>query len=236
MRKAGYIVALAHKVVKENIKPGMTTKDIDQLVEETIVNNDAIPSFKGYNGFPSASCISVNEVVVHGIPSDLVLKEGDIVSVDIGAEYKGYHGDSAWTYAVGNISEEKQQLMKVTEECLFKGLEQAKNGNRVGHISYAIENHAKKYNYGVVEEFTGHGIGSKLHESPYVPNFGKEESGAVLKSGMTIAVEPMINHGTKRVKVLRDNWTTVTKDKSASAHFEHTILVTDDGYEILTKL
>lgn len=236
MREAGRMVALTREEVKKHIKPGMTTKQLDDIAENFIRSLGGIPSFKGYHGFPGSVCLSVNEVVVHGIPSDLVLKEGDIVSLDIGVLYKGYHGDSAWTYPVGTIKEADQKLLDVTLQSLYEGLKMAKPGNRVSDISAAIEAYVKPYGYGIVEEFTGHGIGKNLHEDPYVPNFGKPGMGALLKPGMTICVEPMVNIGTKRVRVLTDNWTTVTMDKSKSAHFEHMIAITDDGYEILTEL
>ncbi|MFI3252031.1 MAG: type I methionyl aminopeptidase [bacterium] len=237
MRQAGRIVALAHAEVAKHVAPGISTLELDQIVEKVIRDNDAIPSFKGYGGFPGSICASVNEVVVHGIPSaNTILKNGDIIAIDIGANYKGYHGDSAWTYAVGTISKEDQELMDRTKESLFQGLSFVKAQAHLSDISHAIEKYAKSFDYGVVEEFTGHGIGKNLHEDPAIPNFGKPHSGPVLKSGMTLAIEPMINIGTKRVKVLQDNWTTVTCDKKKSAHYEHTILVTDDGYEILTTL
>lgn len=236
MREAGRMVALTREEVKKHIKPGITTKQLDDIAENFIRSLGGIPSFKGYHGFPGSVCLSVNEVVVHGIPSDLVLKEGDIVSLDIGVLYKGYHGDSAWTYPVGTIKEADQKLLDVTLQSLYEGLKMAKPGNRVSDISAAIEAYVKPYGYGIVEEFTGHGIGKNLHEDPYVPNFGKPGMGALLKPGMTICVEPMVNIGTKRVRVLTDNWTTVTMDKSKSAHFEHMIAITDDGYEILTEL
>jgi len=236
MKEAGRIVALAHKAVKEMIKPGISTKQLDDLVEMVIVSGGAIPSFKNYNGFPASACISVNEEVVHGIPStDKRLKNGDIVSVDIGAQYKGYHGDSAWTYACGEISEDAQKLLLGTEESLFKGLEFAKPDNRLSDISHAIQMHAESLGFSVVREFVGHGLGRHLHEDPQIPNYGLPGRGIVLKPGMTLAIEPMINLGNKEVKVLADGWTTITRDKSLSAHFEHSILITETGYEILTK-
>ncbi|MFA7075488.1 MAG: type I methionyl aminopeptidase [Candidatus Izemoplasmatales bacterium] len=236
MREAGKIVALAHKAAKEAIKPGVSTKHIDDLVERVIISHGAIPSFKNYNGFPAATCISVNEVVVHGIPSaEQILKDGDIVSVDIGAQYKGYHGDSAWTYACGEISEAAIDLLKGTEESLFKGLEFAKPNNRLSDISHAIQVHAESLGFSVVRDFVGHGVGRYLHEDPQIPNYGLPHRGIVLKAGMTLAIEPMINIGNKEVKVLSDGWTTITRDRSLSAHFEHSILITDTGYEILTK-
>ncbi len=234
MKEAGRIVAVCHQEISKLIKPGITTKRIDTLVEEIILKNGGKPSFKGYQGFPSSICASLNDVVVHGMPSNNKLKNGDILSVDIGVDYKGYHGDSAWTYPVGTISDSNKLLLEVTEKSLFEGLAFAKAGNRLSDISHAIEKYAKLYSYGVVEEFTGHGIGRDLHEDPPIPNFGTSGTGPTLKSGMTLAIEPMINAGTKRVKIMIDGWTTKTVDGLNSAHYEHTILITKDGYEILT--
>lgn len=237
MKEAGRIVALAHSKVAKIIKPGISTKELDDLVEKVILENDAIPSFKNYNGFPAAACISINEVVVHGIPDEKrILQDGDIVSVDIGANYKGYHGDSAWTYACGEISDAAKKLLEGTKNSLFKGLEFAKAGNRLSDISHAIQVAAEKQGFSVVREFVGHGVGKHLHEDPQIPNYGPPNRGVLLKKGMTLAIEPMINYGNKEVKVLSDGWTTVTRDKSLSAHFEHTVLITDTGYEILTQL
>jgi methionyl aminopeptidase len=237
MREAGRMVALTRDYLKDHIAVGVSTKQLDELAEAYILSLGGIPSFKNYNGFPGSICVSVNEVVVHGIPSKkVILKEGDIVTLDIGVQYKGYHGDSAWTYGVGKISNEDQQLLDVTLNSLFEGLKQAKPGNRVSDISHAIESYVKPYRYGIVEEFTGHGIGLSLHEDPYIPNFGPKGFGPVLKKGMTFCVEPMINLGTKSVRILKDNWTTVTRDKKKSAHFEHMIAITEDGYEVLTEL
>ena len=237
MREAGRIVALAHEAVCNNIKPGVSTAFLDQIAEKVILENGAKPSFKGYNGFPTAVCASVNSVVVHGFPKEsTILKEGDIVSIDIGACYKGYHGDSAWTYPVGKISEETKKLLEVTEKALFAGIAMAKPGNRLSDISNAIEAYVKPYGYGIVEEYTGHGVGSKLHEDPAIPNFGPAGHGPILRPGMTLAIEPMINLGTKRIRVLKDGWTAVTRDDKNSAHFEHSIVITEDGYEILTIL
>lgn len=235
MRIAGDIVGDTHLYLKKYIKPGITTAQLDELAYNYITSRNAIPSFKGYNGYPGAICTSINEQVVHGIPGNVKLKEGDIISIDIGACYKGYHGDSAWTYPVGKIDKQKQDLLKHTEESLFAGLSVIKEGARIGDIGYAVSNIANKYNLGVVKELVGHGVGSKLHESPDVPNYGKEGSGPILKEGMTIAVEPMLNLGTADVYILDDDWTIVTADNKPSAHFEHTVLVTKDGYEILTK-
>lgn len=237
MREAGRMVALTREEVKKHIKPGISTKALDEIAENFIVSLGGKPSFKGYHGFPGSVCLSVNEVVVHGIPSEkMILKEGDIITLDIGVYYKGYHADSAWTYPVGTISKADQQLLDVTLASLFEGLKQAIPGNRVSDISAAIEAYVKPYGYGIVEEFTGHGIGKQLHEDPYIPNFGQPGMGALLKPGMTFCVEPMVNIGTKRVKILQDNWTTVTMDKSKSAHFEHMIAITETGYQILTEL
>jgi methionyl aminopeptidase len=237
MREAGRILDMTRSMLKEHIKPGINTHHLDQLAENYITHLGATPSFKGYHGFPGSICTSVNEVVVHGIPSKkTILKEGDIITLDFGVNYKGYHADSATTYPVGTIKPDIEKLLKITEEALYVGLEQAKPGNRVSDISHAIESFVKPYGYGIVEEFTGHGIGRELHEEPYVPNFGKPNEGPLLKPGMTFCVEPMINLGTKRVKVLTDNWTTVTVDKKPSAHFEHMIVITESGYDILTKL
>jgi methionyl aminopeptidase len=235
MREAGRILDLTRKMLEEHIKPGISTLQLDQLAESFIINLGATPSFKGYHGFPGSICTSINEVVVHGIPSTKhILKEGDIITLDFGVNYKGYHADSATTYPVGKVTPEIQKLLEVTEKSLYVGLEQAKPGNQVSDISHAIETYVKPFGYGIVEEFTGHGIGRSLHEDPYVPNFGKPHQGPVLKPGMTFCVEPMVNLGTKRVKILSDNWTTVTTDRKPSAHFEHMIVITETGYEILT--
>lgn len=234
MRIAGRIVALAHNVVREAIQEGMTTRQLDMIVEQTIVKHGATPSFKGLYGFPAAACISVNSVLVHGIPDNTKLNAGDIVSVDIGACYHGYHGDSAWTYAVGNVSDEAKHLMKVTEDALFEGLKQAKPGNHVTDISHAIGSFVKEHGLSIPHDFTGHGVGTSVHEEPTVPNFGQPGRGAILKEGMTIAIEPMVHLGRPQTRVLADRWTVVTKDGSLAAHYEHTIAITKDGYEILT--
>ena len=237
MREAGRIVALAHAEVKKHIKSGITTKQLDKIVKDVIEGAGATPSFYGYNNFPANACISVNEEVVHGIPKSRILKDGYIVSIDIGAKYRGYHGDSAWTYPVGNISEEVKQLLRVTEESLYKGLEQAIAGNRVSDISHAIQTHAESHQFTIVRELSGHGVGQSLHEDPHIVNFGPPGKGPRLKAGMTLAIEPMVNMGSRYVKTLSDNWTVVTRDKKYSAHFEHTIAITADGAcEILTQL
>jgi methionyl aminopeptidase len=237
MKKAGRIVAIAHKEVKAMIKPGITTADIDALVEKIVRDHDAVPSFKDYGGFPGSACTSINEEVVHGIPSkSRKLKEGDIVKVDIGADFKGYHGDSAWTYPVGRISKEAEKLLEATEASLFAGLSEIKAGKRLSDISHAIQTYAESKGYSVVREFVGHGVGRKLHEDPQIPNYGPAGKGPLLKPGMTLAIEPMINSGTKDVEVQSDAWTAVTQDGKLSAHFEHTILVTKESYLILTAL
>lgn len=237
LREAGRIVALCHEEMKKHVKPGISTWELSQICEKLILSHDAVPSFKGYGGFPAAVCASVNEVVVHGIPSKKqILKEGDIIALDIGACYKGYHGDSAWSYAVGKISSKDELLMQVTHDALFAGLSQIKDGVHLGDVSSAIEEHIRPYGFGIVEQFTGHGVGHELHEDPAIFNFGTKGTGPVLKEGMVLAIEPMVNAGTKNVRILPDRWTTVTKDKSKSAHFEHTVVVRKDGYEILTTL
>lgn len=237
MREAGHIVALAHKAVRDAIKPGISTADLDKIAYDVITSNGAIPSFLNYNGYPATICASVNEVVIHGIPSkNTILKDGDIISVDIGACYKGYHGDCAKTFFVGSVSEEKRQLVEVTTQSLYEGLKFARPGNRLSDISHAIEEYARKFGYSIVLDYTGHGVGHALHEDPAVPNYGAPGKGPILKKGMTLAIEPMVNVGTHRVKVLKDNWTVVTQDKKPSAHYEHSIVITDDGYEILTKI
>lgn len=235
MKIAGEIVGNTHHYLEKYIKPGITTKELDRLAEDFIIKSGATPSFKNLYGFPGSICISINEEVVHGIPGTRKLKNGDIVTLDIGACYKGYHGDSAWTYAVGTISNEKAELMKETEEALYKGLSVIKEGAHLGDIGAAIEEYALKHHLGVVKELTGHGIGSAVHEDPDVPNYGKKGTGPVLKEGMTIAVEPMLNLGTADVFMLDDDWTIITADELPSAHYEHTVLVTKDGYTILTK-
>ncbi len=235
MREAGKIVALTHQELQKHITPGISTKELDAIAEKFILKADALPSFKGYNGFRGSICASVNEELVHGIPGDRILRDGDIISIDIGAKYNGYHGDSAWTYAVGTISEENQKLLKVTEESLFKGLDQAKPGERLSNISHAIQNHVESHNFSIVREYVGHGVGQDLHEDPQIPHYGPPNKGPRLKPGMVLAIEPMVNAGSRYVKTLADNWTVVTIDGKMCAHFEHTIAITDDGYEILTK-
>lgn len=236
LREAGRIVALCHEQLADIVKPGITTNELDQIVEKIILDNNATPSFKNYQGFPKAICTSINEEVVHGIPSDYALKEGDIVSIDIGANYQGYHGDSAWTYPVGKIDKPTEELLKQTEESLFNGLAVIKEGIRLSDVSHAIQVIANKYNLGIVKELAGHGVGKEIHEDPLVLNYGEPGRGPILKAGMVLAIEPMLNLGTHRIKFHNDGWTITTADKKPSAHFEHTIVVTKEGYEILTTL
>lgn len=219
------------------MKPGVTTKEIDTAVHKYIVSTGAKPNFLGYGGFPGSACISVNDVVIHGIPSQkIILREGDIVSVDVGAIYNGFNGDNAFTYKVGEVSNEAHMLLKVTNDCLYKAIEQAKVGNRMGDISHAVQEYAESFGYGVVRKFVGHGVGRNLHEDPEVPNFGTAGKGIRLAAGMTLAIEPMINLKGEDVLVKSDGWTTVTSSGSLSAHFEHTIVITNDGPKILTKM
>lgn len=234
MKRAGNIVYQTHKYLKPFLKEGITTRKLDELAEEFIRKQDATPSFKGYGGFPGSICTSINSEVVHGIPGNRKLKNGDIISIDIGACYKGFHGDSAWTYPIGEIDDNKKYLLEHTEKALFIGLEQVKPGNRIGDIGAAIEEYATNHNLGVVKELVGHGIGTKLHEDPEIPNYGRRATGPILKEGMTIAIEPMLNFGTANIYILDDDWTIETEDGEASAHFEHTVAVTKDGYKILT--
>ena len=231
---AGNVVYQTHQYIKPFIKPGVTTKKLNEMAEKFIISKGCTPSFKGYDGFPAAVCMSVNEEVVHGFPSDYILKDGDIITLDIGACYKGYHGDSGWTYAVGNISKEKQDLMKWTEESLYEGLSKIKPGNRVGDISAAVEEYAHSHNLGVVKELCGHGVGTDVHEDPEVPNFGTAGTGPLLREGMVIAVEPMLTLGSPDVYLDDNGWTVITEDGLPSAHYEHTVAVTKDGYQILT--
>lgn len=240
MREACKISANALKLAGEMVKPGVSTWEIDREVRGYIEKMGATPSFLDYPGpggkFPASTCISVNEVVIHGIPSKKqILKEGDIVDIDIGAYYKGFHGDNAWTFPCGRIDDEAQRLLDVTRECLFRGIEQARPGNRIGDIGYGIQGYAEACNYSVVREFIGHGVGARLHEEPNVPNFGRQGRGGRLLPGMTIAIEPMINQGTEKVLVKGDGWTTVTGDGKLSAHFEHTIAITENGPVIMTE-
>ena len=230
MREAGRISAMALKVAGEAVRPGVSTLEIDTIARKYIESQGAKPNFLGLYGFPATACISINNEVIHGIPSrDRILREGDIVSIDLGAVKDGYHGDNAATFAVGNISDEAQRLIDTTRESLYVGLKQAVAGNRIGDISNAIQVYCEERGYGVVQDFVGHGVGKSLHEDPSVPNFGSPGRGARLLPGMTIAVEPMINQGSWEVNQLSDGWTIVTKDGKLSAHFEHTIAITNDG-------
>ncbi len=235
MTEAGRILAIVHDEMGKALRPGMTTKDIDRIGEEVIRSYGCIPSFLNYNGYPASICVSVNDEVVHGIPSSKrVIKEGDIVSLDAGVIYKGYHSDSARTHAVGDISKEAADLIKVTEECFFEGMKYAKEGHYLYEISAAIGRYANERGYGVVRDLCGHGIGSKLHESPEIPNYEMNRRGPKLKAGMTLAIEPMINRGTWEVEWLDDDWTVVTRDGSLSAHYENTVLITEDEPILLT--
>lgn len=235
IRESGRIVAKTMRLVSEAIRPGKTTTiELDELAEKIIREEGGVPSFKGYKGFPATACISVNEVVVHGIPDQTVLQEGDIVDLDFGVFKDGYHADSAWTFGVGTISDKAQRLMNVTRESLMQGIAKARVGNTVGDISSTVQTYVEKNGYSIVRELVGHGIGQKLHEEPSVPNFGKPKRGPVLKAGTTICIEPMVNEGTYRVHTLEDGWTVVTSDGKLSAHFEHTVAVTDLGPVILT--
>jgi methionyl aminopeptidase len=236
MSEACKISAQALKVAGEYMKPGISTKEIDDAIRKYIVSTGAKPNFLGYGGFPASACISINDEVIHGIPSKKrILKSGDIVSVDVGAFYDGFNGDNAYTFAVGEISEEAKQLLRVTEECLYRAIAVAKPGNRIGDIGHAVQSYAESFGYGVVRKFVGHGVGKKLHEDPEVPNFGTPGRGVRLAAGMTLAIEPMINLVGEDVKVLSDGWTTVTASGSIAAHFEHTVVITNDGAKILTR-
>lgn len=236
MRKAGWIVALALKEVEKHIKPGITTAELNSIAEEVIRSYGAYPTFKGYNGYPAAICTSVNEEVVHGIPGLKTLKDGDIISVDIGAMIEGYNGDAARTFAVGNVSKEALDLIEVTKESFYRGLAYAKPGYRLSDISHAIQEYVESHNYSVVRDYVGHGIGQKMHEDPQIPNYGPPGKGPRLKAGMTFAIEPMVNMGTYEVYTLRNKWTVVTRDGSLSAHYENTIVITDEDPQILTAI
>lgn len=237
MRKAGQISQKALRLAGKAVEPGVSTWEIDKLARQYIESMGATPSFLNYDGFPASTCISVNDVVVHGIPSkSTILKKGDIVGIDVGAYFEGFHGDNAWTFPCGEISSEAQGLLDATREALFQGIEQARPGNRLGDIGHAVQAYVEARNYSVVREFVGHGVGAKMHEDPSVPNYGTPGRGVRLLPGMVIAIEPMINMGGCAVKILPDGWTTVTKDGSLSAHFEHTVAITPDGPVLLTGL
>jgi methionyl aminopeptidase len=236
MRKAGRIVGETLLLLEKEVKPGITTADLDRIAEEFITKHGAKPSFKGLYGFPSSLCISVNEQVIHGFPGAYVLKEGDIVSVDCGAFYDGFHGDAARTFKVGNISVDAQKLIDITRESFFEGIKFAREGNKLSDISYGIQSYVEAAGFSVVRDFVGHGIGRKVHEEPNVPNFGKSGRGPKLLSGMVLAIEPMVNAGTNKVKTLKDGWTVVTADNLLSAHYENTVAILSDGPEILTLI
>lgn len=236
MRKAGRLVAQSHELVKKYIKPGVTTLELDQLVEDFLRSQNAIPTFKGYSGFPFSICASVNEEVVHGFPTDRKLQEGDIVSIDIGATFEGYVGDSAKTFCVGEVSDEKRRLVEVTRQSFYEGLKFAKTTYRLSDISHAIQQYAEGHGFSVVRDFVGHGIGRQMHEAPQIPNFGKPGKGPRLQEGMVLAIEPMINAGKYNVKILSNDWTVVTVDGKPSAHYEHTVAITDGEPELLTIL
>lgn len=237
MRDAGRISQEALLKAGEAVKPGVSTLELDHIVRRTIEKAGATPSFLGYGGFPASACISVNHVVIHGIPSaKQILKEGDIVSLDVGAFYKGLHGDNAWTFPCGKISEEAQALLDATRESLFLAIEQARPGNRLGDVGSAVQRYVEARSYSVVREFVGHGVGAQLHEDPSVPNYGTPGRGVRLTAGMVMAIEPMVNMGTHEVRTLGDGWTVVTQDAKLSAHFEHTVAITPDGPVILTAL
>lgn len=235
MRKSGKICYDLLMSLKDYIKPGMTTKQIDKYAYDFITSHDAIPSFLDYEGYPASTCISINDMVVHGIPDDTKIKNGDIVSVDVGAIYKGYHSDTAYTYIIGKVDDKTKKLVENTRKALYAGISKVKSGIKLNEVCSAIGNVAKENGYGVFECLTGHGVGLHLHEDPYIPNYSNHDSeGIILESGMTLAIEPMFSLGTQEVWLLDDEWGIVTRDGSNAAHFEHTVLVTKDGYEILT--
>ncbi len=235
MRVANQIVAKALLKLKEIVTPGITTAELDRIAEESIRSAGARPSFKGYKGFPASLCASINEVVVHGIPGKRKLREGDVIGLDLGAEYEGYYGDAAITLPVGRISPEAERLLRVTREALYKGIERMREGNRLSDISHAVQAHAEAAGFSVVTDFVGHGIGTAPHEDPQVPNYGPAGQGPILKRGMVLAIEPMINAGKHPVQVLDDDWTVVTRDRKLSAHFEHSIAITETGPDVLSE-
>lgn len=236
MKEAGRIVAECHALLKEKIRPGITTKELDGIAEAFIKHSGAIPSFKGHQGFPAAICTAVNDVICHGIPDSRPLKSGDVITIDVGASIKGYHGDSAWSYAVGKVSPEIERLMRVTKECLFLGIEKARGGNRIGDIGATIQSHAEKHHYGVIRDFCGHGVGRSLWEDPQVPHYGHQGRGVLIMPGLTIAIEPMITNGGWKMKVDPDGWTARTADGSICVQYEHTIAITEGDAVILTQL
>jgi len=228
------ITAKVRETVKHAVRPGISTAELDEIAEKMIRELGAEPAFKGYRGYSHATCMSVNYEVVHGIPSDKLLNEGDIIGVDVGVKYRGYFGDSAVTVAAGSISKKAEKLLKITEQALYLAIDQVKPGNHIGDIAFAVESHAKKNGYTVVKDLFGHGIGEALHEDPLVPNYGVPGEGIMLKPGMVFAIEPMLNEGGHEIKTLSDGWTVITRDRKLSAHFEHTVCVTEDGVRILT--
>jgi methionyl aminopeptidase len=234
MRRAGQAVAETLEGLRGLVRPGVTTRELDRFAEDALRGRGMRPAFKGYRGYPASICASLNEVVVHGIPSDRALAEGDVLSIDLGAEHEGYYGDAAVTVPVGRISAEAERLLRVTEESLRRGIEQARPGNRLHDISWAIQSCAEEAGYGVVRDYVGHGIGRAMHEDPQVPNFGRPGSGPRLQAGMVLAIEPMVNAGGAAVELLGDGWTVVTADRRLSAHFEHTVAIREEGPEILT--
>jgi len=235
IKEASKILAETFEYISDFIQEGMKTFDLDKKIEKFITKRNAAPAFKGYRGFPASSCISINEVVIHGIPDERVIKEGDLVGVDIGVQYRGFFSDAAYTFGIGNLKEESKKLINITKTALYNAIGVMKKDNRVGDISYIIQKTAEDANFNVVRDFVGHGVGKSLHEDPAVPNFGEKGVGPRLKNGMIIAIEPMINAGSYKVKVLEDGWTVTTRDGKLSAHFEHTILISGTGPEILTN-
>ncbi|AOT71189.1 type I methionyl aminopeptidase [Geosporobacter ferrireducens] len=236
MREAGKIVAYVHEVLRDAIKPGITTGELDEIAEREIRKYDAEPAFKGYNGFPGSICASINEEVVHGIPGLKMLKDGDIISVDIGAIYNGYYGDAAKTHPVGKVSEEAERLIQVTRQSFYEGLQFCREGYRLSDVSHAIQSYVENHGFSVVRDFVGHGIGKNMHEDPQIPNYGLPGKGPRLAEGMILAIEPMVNAGTYHVRTLTDNWTVVTADGKMSAHYEHTVAITKDEPILLTVL
>lgn len=235
IKDASRILAETFEYIKDIIKEGMSTKELDTHIEQFIKKKNAVAAFKGYRGFPASSCISINEVVIHGIPGNQIIKEGDLVGIDIGVQYRGFFSDAAYTFGIGVLTKEANKLLETTKQALYNAIEKTNNNNRVGDISQTVQKTAENAGFNVVRDFVGHGVGKKLHEDPPIPNFGGKGVGPRLKSGMVIAIEPMINAGTYKVKILEDGWTVVTADKKVSAHFEHTVLISDAKTEILTN-
>ena len=235
MKEAGRVVGLVFKTLKEKIRPGMSTLEIDEIVERTMLDNDCIPAEKGYYDYPASACVSVNDTLIHGIPSSkIILKEGDIVSMDIVANYKGYMADACRTFKVGTITERAERLVRVTKEAFFEALKYVKPGNYIGDVSHAIQRYVESHGYNVTRDYTGHGIGTNMHEDPSIPNYGKEGTGVKLMPGYALAIEPMVLEGRKDTRVLNDGWTVKSRDGKLTAHYENTVIVTEDGYEIIT--